>query len=78
MPTASEGFNHVGDEVWYHDEKDPAIYKICKTEAGEAENSECSNSYNLFYEHAAHLAYLGVNLGEQCTTPVSVKRGSFL
>jgi hypothetical protein len=64
MPTASEGFNHAGDEVWYHDEKDPAIFKICRTETGEAENSLCSNSYNLFYEHAAHLEYLGVNLGE--------------
>ena len=69
LPSASEGFTQAGDEVWYYDEKDTSVFKICRTGAGVAETSEYSNSCNQVYGHPAHLEYLGVNLGDQCNIP---------
>jgi len=64
-----EGFNHGGDEVWYNDSEDKNTYKICRNQAGIEESWDCSNSYYIFYDWAAHQEYLGINVVHSCRIP---------
>jgi hypothetical protein len=65
LPAIEMGFNHAGHEVWYEDNTNVDLFKICLNKSDQEESWDCSDSY-YFYDPGAHLDYLGLDVVGQC------------
>ena len=78
LPPTEFGFNHAGNEVWQKNAGDDLTVLQCANAAGKAENTACADSI-LATGTDAHLRYLAVIIGSQCTSyQLKHKQQSFL
>lgn len=68
VPLEPMGFQHTGNEVWYKNAGTDLTYVQCANKAGVEESKNCANTIILTGVEA-HLTYIGIKLGDQCTTP---------
>ena len=77
LPPTEFGFNHAGNEVWQKNQGDDLTVVQCSNAAGKPENTACADSI-LATGTDAHLRYLAVTIGSQCTSYQLKHHQSFL